>query len=84
PHSYVYVDQYSGQIVGMQNRQHFGTANQINNWLHPLHDASIGGLGLRLAVAFAGLVPMALFITGWMRWLARRRARVLDESARQR
>lgn len=73
PHSYVFIDQYGGEIVAVQDRQRFGAANVVNNWLHPLHDASIGGLWLRIPVALAGLVPLALFVTGLLRWVSLRR-----------
>lgn len=68
PHSFVHVDQYSGRIVAIQDRQRFGASNTINNWLHPLHDASVGGLPLRVAAVLAGLVPALLFVTGLLRW----------------
>ena len=75
PHSYVFVDQYSGAIVARQDRSRFGTSNRINNWLHPLHDASIGGPVLRLLALIAGLIPAVLFVTGWMRWRLLRQSR---------
>lgn len=68
PHSQVFVDRYSGALVATQDRTRFGTANRVNNWLHPLHDGSAGGIGLRLLAVIAGLAPAALFVTGWMRW----------------
>lgn len=75
PHSYVYVDQYAGQVLAIQDRAHFGPANVINNWLHPLHDASIGELWLRIPVAVCGLIPLVLYVTGFMRWRRVRLAR---------
>lgn len=80
PHSHVYVDQYNGRILAVHDRERLGMANRINNWLHPLHDASIGGLGLRTAVALAGLLPLLLFVTGLMRWRLLKRARALSTS----
>ncbi len=68
PHSYVFVDQYSGEVVALQDRERFGASNTVNNWLHPLHDASVGGLWLRIPVALVGLLPLVLFVTGVMRW----------------
>lgn len=73
PHSHVYLDQHSGAVLAVHDRQRLGTTSRINNWLHPLHDASVGGLGLRGLVALVGLVPAALFITGWLRWCVRRK-----------
>ncbi|WP_193385226.1 PepSY domain-containing protein, partial [Rubrivivax gelatinosus] len=53
----------------------FGASNLVNNWLHPLHDASAGGLWLRVPVALAGLLPALLLATGVWRWALLRRAR---------
>lgn len=75
PHSYVYVYQYRGQIIATQDRRRFGVANTVNNWLHPLHDASSGGLWLRLPVTLTGLLPLALLVTGAVRWFQVRRSR---------
>lgn len=75
PHSYVYVDAYDGRVLALHDRQRFGASNLVNNWLHPLHDASVGGPVLRAAVALAGLVPLLLFVTGLMRWRRVRAAR---------
>jgi uncharacterized iron-regulated membrane protein len=71
PHSHVYLDQHSGQVLAVNDRQRFGASSVVNNWLHPLHDASVGGLGLRLLIAVAGLLPTVLLVTGGMRWWGR-------------
>jgi len=75
PHSSVWVDPASGAVLAVQDRQRFGASNVVNNWLHPLHDASAGGLWLRVPVALAGLVPALLLATGVWRWALLRRAR---------
>lgn len=74
PHSYVIVDQYTGEVLAVQDARNSATSTTIANWLHPLHDASIGGLGTRILAVVIGLFPAALFITGLMRWLRRRRS----------
>lgn len=72
PHSYVFIDQFSGAIVGMQDSRQASNSTSVNNWLHPLHDASVGGMPFRLIVALSGFVPGLLFGSGLLRW--RRRA----------
>ncbi|HEY1131377.1 MAG TPA: PepSY domain-containing protein [Roseateles sp.] len=74
PHSYAYVDQYSGELLATRDRDGFNTASIVINWLHPLHDGSVGGIGLRVLLAFSGLVPAMLFVTGVWRWRCRARA----------
>jgi len=72
PHSYIYIDQYSGAVIDVLDARKGGAATTINNWLHPLHDASVGGLPTRTLAFIVGLAPAALFITGLLRWRKRR------------
>lgn len=78
PHSYVFVDQFSGAIVGSQDSQRARASTVINNWLHPLHDASAGGIYLRSLATIAGLTPAIMFVTGLLRW----RRRNIQKSAK--
>ncbi|MGE0387829.1 MAG: PepSY-associated TM helix domain-containing protein [Gammaproteobacteria bacterium] len=73
PHSYVSIDQYTGAVIDVHDARKANTATTINNWLHPLHDASVGGMVTRVPVAVAGLLPAVLFATGLIRWMRRRR-----------
>lgn len=82
PHSYVYLDQRSGEVLAVQDRQRFQASNIVNNWLHPLHDGSVGGMPLRLLLCAAGAMPALLWSTGLWRWrlrtIAMRRAGIRD------
>ena len=73
PHSFVWIDQYRGEVLAVSDARAAGTSSSINHWIHPLHDGSFGGLAMRIITALAGLFPAVLFITGFMRWRARRR-----------
>ena len=75
PHSYVWVDGASGAVLAVQDARTAAAGSIVNAWLHPLHDGSAGGLAGRILAALAGLVPLLLFVTGWLRWRSRRRAR---------
>jgi uncharacterized iron-regulated membrane protein len=68
PHSFVWVDGATGQVLAVQDARRGAAGTQVINWLHPLHDGSAGGLAGRLLAVLAGLVPAALFWTGWRRW----------------
>jgi uncharacterized iron-regulated membrane protein len=72
PHSFVWIDQYSGAPLAIVDTARDSRSSVINNWVHPLHQGSVGGLAIRLLTALAGLVPLALFMTGWQRWSIRR------------
>ena len=74
PHSFVWVDAASARVLAVDNAAEAGGGNAINNWTHALHDGSAGGLAGRIVAALCGLVPLALFITGWLRWRVRRKA----------
>jgi uncharacterized iron-regulated membrane protein len=75
PHSYAYIDPITGALLGTRDRERFGAGDIVNNWLHPLHDGSVGGLGLRVLLVLAGLLPTVLFVTGLWRWRVRAIAR---------
>lgn len=75
PHSFVWVNSESGRVVSIQDARNGAAGTAINNWVHPLHDGSAGGLTGRLLAAVAGLIPLILFVTGWFRWQTRRATR---------
>jgi uncharacterized iron-regulated membrane protein len=72
PHSFVWLDVASGKVAAIQDARNGAAGTAINNWVHSLHDGSAGGLTGRLLAAFAGLIPLVLFVTGWLRWCVRR------------
>lgn len=71
PHSFVWVDGASAKVLAVQDVRAASAGSTVNAWIHPLHDGSAGGLAGRLVVVLAGLVPLLLFVTGWLRWRAR-------------
>ena len=72
PHSFVWVDGATGAAVAVQDARDAASGTTVNNWIHPLHDGSAGGLAGRLIAVVAGLLPLCLFLTGLLRWQARR------------
>jgi len=86
--SYVYVDQYSGEILRVDDARSATLTSRLIAWIGPLHFGTIGSLAgrpgnlaVRGAWVVAGVVPGALFISGFLMWWnrvvvkARRRAR---------
>lgn len=71
PHSFVWVDGSTGKLLAVQDARKASAGSTINNWIHPVHDGSVGGLFGRVLVAISGLFPLVLFATGWMRWKRR-------------
>ncbi|RYE68987.1 MAG: PepSY domain-containing protein, partial [Oxalobacteraceae bacterium] len=68
PKSYVWVDQYDGQVLAIRNGPQDSASDQILTWLYPLHSGEAFGLLGRSLVALLGLVPAILFFSGLLRW----------------
>lgn len=72
PHSYLQMNQYSGEVVLVIDSQKGSVSEQIKLWLHPLHDGSAGGNGLRWGWLFIGMMPVLLYVSGLWRYYLRR------------
>jgi uncharacterized iron-regulated membrane protein len=57
------------------------SADTFKAWLHPLHNGEAFGLPGRVLACIAGILPTLLFVTGWLRWRQKKRAR--DYAAQQ-
>lgn len=68
PHSFVWVDGTTGQVLAVQDARKASAGTVVNNWLHSLHDGSAAGIWGRSLIALSGLLPLVLFVTGWVRW----------------
>lgn len=72
PGSYVFVDRRTASVVAVQDVRTGGIGTTINAWVRPLHDGSIGDLPVRILAVLIGMAPMALCLTGFLRWKRRR------------
>ena len=73
PRTNVWIDPYRGQIVAARDAGRRGGGDAVLAWLHPLHGGEAFGLAGRLLVLLSGGAAVALFVTGVLRWRARRR-----------
>ena len=71
----VVVDQYSGEILWVQEPNTGTAGDELIQWLWPLHSGQVFGLSGRILVFITGLMCPMLFITGVIRWLQKRRAK---------
>jgi uncharacterized iron-regulated membrane protein len=71
----VSVDQYSGHALRVQDRKSFTAGETFMEWLYPLHSGEAFGDVGRPITLLIGLAPLILFVTGFMRWRGKRRAR---------
>ncbi len=73
PKTNVWVDQYNGQIVSIRDVEKDSTGDTFIRWLHPLHSGQAFGLFGRIIICISGLVPLILYITGFIRWRQKKR-----------
>ncbi|MEH3115424.1 PepSY-associated TM helix domain-containing protein [Pedobacter terrae] len=67
------VDQYTGKVL-LNSREDFpNVGNAYLGWLTPIHYGSFGGRPTQFIALISGLMPLALFITGFIIWWPRYR-----------
>jgi uncharacterized iron-regulated membrane protein len=69
------VDQYTGRVLHVQDRNRFTAGETFLEWLYPLHTGEAFGEASRALFLLIGLTPLMLYATGLLRWLQKRRAR---------
>jgi uncharacterized iron-regulated membrane protein len=70
----VWIDQWSGAILGVRDRDRMPVGEGVLHWQFPLHSGEAFGLPGRLLVCAAGLAPSLLLVTGVLIWRRKRRA----------
>ena len=62
------IDQYSGEVLASQDPREFSAGEKFFEWQYPLHSGeAFGEAGRAFMLAF-GLVPLGLYVTGFVRW----------------
>jgi uncharacterized iron-regulated membrane protein len=69
------VDQYSGEILKVYDSGTGSNADAFYDWQWPLHSGHAFGWPGRILVLLAGLACPVLYLTGFIRWLQKRRAK---------
>jgi uncharacterized iron-regulated membrane protein len=72
--SQVWIDQYSGAVLRIQDWRTFTKGETIVAWLFPLHNGEAFGLPGRWIVFLTGFVPPILYVTALRMWWFKRRA----------
>lgn len=62
--SYIYLDQYTGEVLKVENFHKIPGIDKLLASLYPLHIGSYGGVVSKLIYFLFGFVPIFLFITG--------------------
>lgn len=66
--SEIYLDQYTGEVLRVDEPFKAPLATKIVNALFPLHIGAYGGLGMRIVHLFIGLALAVLAVTGFVLW----------------
>ncbi len=74
------IDQYSGKILHTEDVATGTAGDAFIAWQWPLHSGQAFGMTGRILVLLSGLACAGLFVTGVMRWLHKRRARIRSSS----
>jgi uncharacterized iron-regulated membrane protein len=74
-HRYVVVDQYSGDVLYKEDPHDYGVGDRFFEWQYPLHSGEAFGDCGRAFMLLFGAVPVALYVTGFIRWRHKRHAR---------
>lgn len=82
PSSFIFVDQYSGAVLAVHDVRRGNASTATAKWIRALHDGSVAGVGTRILAVILGLVPLGLFVTGFLHWRRRLAARAQSHATR--
>ena len=74
PRSKVWIDQYSGKVLAIQDPNRFTAGETFFSLMWPLHNGEAFGFAGRVLWSVVGIAPLLLYISGIKRWLQKRRA----------
>ncbi|MHC5738013.1 PepSY-associated TM helix domain-containing protein [Nostoc sp.] len=77
--SNVYLDQYSGKVLRVDNALKMPLGDRILNYFTPLHYGTFWGLPSRIFYVFVGLAPLILSVTAFVMWKHRYRGKSIRE-----
>ncbi|WP_346318039.1 PepSY-associated TM helix domain-containing protein [Chitinophaga sp. YIM B06452] len=67
----LFVDQYTGKVLLNSENDFPNIGNSYLSWLTPLHYGTFGGMPTRILALIGGLIPVLLYITGFIIWWPR-------------
>lgn len=76
----VWIDPGTGTILAVRDIADDTAGDRFMDWMHPLHNGEALGLPGRLLALAGGLLPLLLFVTGWLRWRHKAAARKATET----
>lgn len=73
--NFIYFDQYTGKVLHVEDTTIAPLGARIYNVLYPIHTGAIGGTYTRILQVIIGLMPVILFVTGYVMWRNRRKVK---------
>ncbi|MBN3939529.1 MAG: PepSY domain-containing protein [Nostoc sp. NMS9] len=73
----VYLDQYTGKTIQIEDALNKSLGDKVLDSFILLHFGTFGGLPTRILYVFVGLAPLILFVTGFVMWWYRYRAKTV-------
>ncbi len=67
----LFLNPYNGKVMLNSETDFPNIGNSYLSWLTPIHYGSFGGLPTKILAFIGGLMPLALFITGFIVWWPR-------------
>jgi uncharacterized iron-regulated membrane protein len=81
--SFVYFDQYSGEVLFVEKGPAAPVGTRIYNTFYPIHTGVIGGSSTRVLQVMVGFSPLVLLVTGYLMWRNRKKAKAYKASSRK-
>jgi uncharacterized iron-regulated membrane protein len=70
--SFIYFDQYTGEMLLVEDASSAPAGTRIYNTFYPIHIGALGGLPTRILQVIVGFLPLLLFVTGYIMWRNRK------------
>jgi uncharacterized iron-regulated membrane protein len=80
PFRRLWIDQYSGKVLHLEESSTRTAGDTFVEWLYPLHTGEAFGITGQVIILLSGLVPFVLYATGFIRWLQKRKSRRFHKS----
>ncbi|BCT68024.1 PepSY-associated TM helix domain-containing protein [Nitrosospira sp. NRS527] len=78
--SFIYFDQYTGEVLLVEEASSAPAGARIYNTFYPIHIGTLGGLPTRIFQVIVGFLPLLLFVTGYIMWKNRSKARAYKKT----
>ncbi len=79
PQTYLKLHPVTAEVLHQRNFHQLPGGDKLWAWIHPLHNGEAFGVFGRVVATMLGLVPISLMLSGFIRYLHKRKARALSK-----